>query len=56
MATVAVVPTRMTRQRRALSHAGSIVALALASACASPDPAAVPQGEGPLHRVPPRGL
>jgi hypothetical protein len=47
VATVAVVPTRMTRRRKALPHAGSIVALALASACASPDRAAVPQGEGP---------
>ena len=47
METVAVVSTRMTRGRNALSHAGSIVLLAFGSACASPTPDAGPQAAGP---------
>ena len=37
----------MTRRRNALSRVGSVVLLALGSACASPEPAAGPQAAGP---------
>ena len=37
----------MTRRRNALSHAGSILLLALGSACASPTPDAGPRAAGP---------
>jgi hypothetical protein len=43
----AAVSTRSTRWRTALSHGGSIVVLAVTSACASPEPAAVPRPGGP---------
>jgi hypothetical protein len=43
----AAVSTRSTRWRTAVSHAGSIIVLAVVSACASPEPATVPQGDGP---------
>jgi hypothetical protein len=43
VATVAAVSTRSTRWRNALSHVGSIVVLAVGSACASHTPDAVPQ-------------
>jgi hypothetical protein len=46
----------MARRGKALFHAGSIVALALASACASPDPAVVRQGEGPYVAARPEAL
>jgi hypothetical protein len=47
VATVAVVSTRGTRRRTALSHVGSIVLLAVGLACASQTPATVPQADGP---------
>jgi hypothetical protein len=43
----AAVSTRSTRWRNALSHVGSIVVLAVGSACASHTPNAVPQADGP---------
>jgi hypothetical protein len=43
----AAVSTRGTRWPTAVSHVGSIVVLAVGSACASPDPAALPQADGP---------
>jgi hypothetical protein len=43
----AAVSTCSTRWRAALSHVGSIVVLAVTSACASPEPAAVPRPGGP---------
>jgi hypothetical protein len=45
--TAAAVSTRSTRWRTALSHIGSIVVLAVASACASHTPDAVPAADGP---------
>jgi hypothetical protein len=44
---VAVVSTRSTRWRTAVSHVGSIVLLAVGSACASHTPDAGPQADGP---------
>jgi hypothetical protein len=43
----AAVSTRSTRWRTALSHIGSIVVLAVASACASHTPDPGPQADGP---------
>jgi hypothetical protein len=43
----AAVSTRSTRWRTALSHVGSIVSLALGSACASHTPDAGPPADGP---------
>jgi hypothetical protein len=43
----AAVSTRRTRLRTVLAHGGSIVVLAVTSACASPEPAAVPRPGGP---------
>jgi hypothetical protein len=43
----AAVSTRSTRWRTAVSHAGNIIVLAVASACASHPPDAVPAGDGP---------
>jgi hypothetical protein len=43
----AVVATRRTRRRTAVSHVGSIVVLAVVSACASHTPGAGPQADGP---------
>jgi hypothetical protein len=45
--TVIAVSTCSTRWRAALPRAGSIVVLALVSACASPTPDAGPRGDGP---------
>ena len=42
-----VVSIRITRRRNALSHLGSILVLAVGSACASPTPDAGPRGGGP---------
>jgi len=42
----ATVFTRRTRWEEALSHVGSIVLLAVGSACASSEPAAVPRADG----------
>ena len=47
MEPAATVFTRRTRWEAALSHVGSIVLLAVGSACASPEPAAGPQAAGP---------
>jgi hypothetical protein len=47
VATVAVVSTRITRRRNALTHVGSIVLLALGSACAAATPDAGPGTGGP---------
>jgi hypothetical protein len=44
---VETVDPRRTRRRTALSHVGSVVVLAVGSACASPEPAAGPQVTGP---------
>jgi hypothetical protein len=41
------VSTRSTRWRTAVSHAGTVFVLSMVSACASSDPVAVPQGDGP---------
>ena len=38
---------RRTRWRTALSHIGSIVVVAVGSACASPEPSGVPRADGP---------
>jgi hypothetical protein len=43
MAPAAALPTRCPRW----AHASAVVVLALASACASPDPTAVPRANGP---------
>jgi hypothetical protein len=43
----AAVSTRSTRWRAAVSHVGSIVVLAVASACASHTPDAGPRADGP---------
>jgi hypothetical protein len=43
----AAVSARRTRRETALARLGSIVVLAFASACASPEPAAVPRADGP---------
>jgi hypothetical protein len=43
----AAVSTRSTRWRTVVSHAGTVFVLAVVSACASPDPVAVPRGNGP---------
>ena len=42
-----VVSIRITRRRNALSHLGSILVLAVGSACASPTPDAGPRAGGP---------
>ena len=47
MKSVALVLTRKTRSQTVLSRAGSIVVLALGSACASPTPDAGPRADGP---------
>ena len=47
MEPAAVIATRSTRWRTAVSHAGSIVVLAVGSACASHTPDAAPRGNGP---------
>ena len=47
MKPAAVVATRSTRCRTAVSHVGSIVLLAVGSACASPEPEAGPPADGP---------
>jgi hypothetical protein len=52
----AAVSTRSTRWRTALSHIGSIVVLAVASACASPDPTAVPVADGPYIALHPEAF
>ena len=46
MEPAAAVFTRRTRGETALSQVGSIVLLAVGSACASPEPAAVPRADG----------
>jgi hypothetical protein len=43
----AAVFTRRTPWEKALSRVGSVVLLAVGSACASPEPAAVPRADGP---------
>jgi hypothetical protein len=43
----AAISTRITRRRTALSHVGSIVVLAVGSACASHTLDAVPAADGP---------
>jgi hypothetical protein len=47
VATAAAVSIRSTRRRMVLSHVGSIVVLAVGSACASHTPDAVPRADGP---------
>ena len=47
MEPTAAVPARRTRRRTALARVGSIAVLAFGSACASPEPAAVPRADGP---------
>ena len=47
MDAMGVVSTRVTRRRRALSHLGGLVLLALGSGCASPTPDAGPRAAGP---------
>jgi hypothetical protein len=47
MGPTAAAPARRTRLATVLSHVGSIVVLAVASACASHMPAAVPRADGP---------
>jgi hypothetical protein len=44
---------RGTRWGTALSHVGSVVVLAIGSACASPQPAAVPRAGGPYFAARP---
>jgi hypothetical protein len=39
-----------------VSHAGSIIVLAVASACASPDPVAVPRADGPYMAASPEAF
>jgi hypothetical protein len=43
----AAVLTHRTRRGTALSHIGSIVVLAISTACASPEPTAAPRAGGP---------
>jgi hypothetical protein len=52
----AAVSTRSTRWRTALSNVGSIIVLALASACASPDPTAMPSVDGPYIAASPEAF
>jgi hypothetical protein len=56
VAMVAAVLARRARWEMALSRVGSIVVLALASACASPDPTAVPAADGPYIAASPEAF
>lgn len=47
MAAMGAVSTRITGRRKALARVGGLALLALGSGCASPEPAAGPQGTGP---------
>ena len=48
--------TRTTRWATVLSRVGSVVLLALGSACASPEPAAVPRADGPYTAARPEAF
>lgn len=52
----AAVSTRRTRWRTAAAQVGSIVVLALGSACASDPPDAVPQADGPYVAASPEAF